>query len=285
VFTAILIILAHLFALLWLSDRYFRRYTLTRPPIGVLNRRDLGIMIIGIVLVPYLYLALPAWLAVVLLGTGFFSLLSTVAEPILPTRARNSVLALLLVGADLGAAWQFGPQSPFFYATNNLVLLTALIGIVNLWTQAGMRARHVAILAAALTLYDFIFTARLSLMTDLIDQLARLPFAPRIAWPLGDSGQALGIGLGDAIMLALVPLVMRKAFGYHAGVAASAINALAITGVLLLPVFAPAAIFPVMVVLGPLAVAQYLYWQRKFGAEQTTWQYRASTENRAGRIL
>ena len=70
-------------------------------------------------------------------------------------------------------------------------------------------------------------------------------------------------------MLALVPLVMRKAFGPQAGVAAVVINGLAITGIVLLLVFAPVAIFPVMVVLGPLTVAQYLYWMRKFAAEQT----------------
>jgi hypothetical protein len=277
-FTAIVIILAHLFAILWLSQLYLRRYKLTRPPIGVLNGFDLGVMLVAIVLAPYLYLALPAWLAVVLLGTGFFSVLFTVGEPILPTRAGNSVLTLLLIGADLGAAWHFGPQSPLFYATNNLVLLLAIIGMVNLWTQAGMRAQHVAILAAALTLYDFIFTTRLSLMSDLGGQLALLPFAPQLAWPLGENGQALSLGLGDALMLALVPLVMRKAFGPPAGVAAVVINGLAITGIVLLLVFAPVAIFPVMVVLGPLTVAQYLYWMRKFAAEQTFRQYQEAAK-------
>ena len=98
----------------------------------MLNGFDLGIMLVAIVLVPYLYLALPAWLAVVLLGTGFFSVLFTVGEPVLPTRASNSLLTLLLIGADFGAAWQFGAKSPLFYATNNLVLLLAIIGMVNL---------------------------------------------------------------------------------------------------------------------------------------------------------
>lgn len=272
-FTAISIILSHLGVLLWLSHLYFRRYKLTRPPIGVFNGFDLGAMIVAIILVPYLYLALPAWLAVGLLGTGFFSLLFTLGEPILPTRVVNGGVTLLLIGADLGAAWQLGVQSPFFYSVNNLVLLLATIGMVNLWTQAGMRARHVAILAAALALYDFIFTTRLSLMNDLSGQLAQLPFAPQLAWPIGDRGQALGLGLGDVLMLALVPLVMRKAFGPQAGVAAVVINGVAITGIVCLPILAPGLIFPVMVVLGPLTVAQYLYWMRKWPAEQTLRQY------------
>ncbi len=69
---------------------------------------------------------------------------------------------------------------------------------------------------------------------------------------------------------------MRKAFGPQAGVAAVVINGLAITGIVWLPVFAPIAIFPVMVVLGPLTVAQYLYWMRKFAAEQTFRQYQVA---------
>lgn len=252
-----------------MSHLYFRRYKLTQPPIGVFNGFDLGVMIVAIVLVPYLYLALPSWLAVVLLGTSFFSVLWTMGEPVLPTRVANGGLTLLLIGADLGAAWQWQPPSPLFYGTNNLVLLLATIGMVNLWAQAGMRARHVAILAAALALYDFIFTTRLNLMTDVSGQLAHLPFAPQLAWPVGDSGQTLALGLGDVIMLALVPLVMRKAFGPQAGVAAVAINGLAITGLVCLPIFTPVVIFPVMVVLGPLTVVQYLYWRRKGLVEQT----------------
>lgn len=256
-----------------MSHLYFRRYKLTRPPIGVFNGIDLGVMIVAIVLVPYLYLALPPWVAVVLLGTSFFSVLLTVGEPVLPTRTAIWGVTLLLVGADLGAAWQWRPPSPLFYGTNNLVLLLATIGMVNLWAQAGMRARHVAILAAALALYDFIFTTRLNLMSDVSGQLAHLPFAPQLAWPVGDSGQTLALGLGDVIVLALVPVVMRKAFGPQAGVAAVAINGLAITGLVWLPVFRPAIIFPVMVVLGPLTVAQYFYWRRKGLVEQTFRQY------------
>jgi hypothetical protein len=33
------------------------------------------------------------------------------------------------------------------------------------------------------------------------------------------------------------------------------------------------AIFPVMTVLGPLMVGQYLYWRRQRGQERTIWQY------------
>jgi hypothetical protein len=41
------------------------------------------------------------------------------------------------------------------------------VGAANLWAQSGMRARDAAVLAGALTLYDFIFTSQLTLMADL----------------------------------------------------------------------------------------------------------------------
>ena len=39
-----------------LSWLYFRRYTITRPPIGVFNLRDVAILTILIATIPYVYL-------------------------------------------------------------------------------------------------------------------------------------------------------------------------------------------------------------------------------------
>ena len=44
------------------SWAYFRRYQVSRPPIGVFNGRDLVIMVPLLILVPLLYLILPLWL-------------------------------------------------------------------------------------------------------------------------------------------------------------------------------------------------------------------------------
>ena len=41
---------------------------------------------------------------------------------------------------------------------------------------------------------------------------------------------------------------------------------------------------PAMVALGPLMVAQYLFWARRLGAERTTWQYQQA-EPRHGATL
>ncbi len=58
--------------LAWL---YFRHFKVNRPPIGVLNLRDVGLMLGAIVVVPFLYLAVPVWIAAALLGVGMLAML------------------------------------------------------------------------------------------------------------------------------------------------------------------------------------------------------------------
>ena len=111
--------------------------------------------------------------------------------------------------------------------------MLAIVGITNLWAQSGMKARDVALLAGMLAIYDVIVTWQLTQTADLFSRLLGLPFAPIIAWPIGDQGHWLGIGMGDMLLATVFPLVMRKAFGRRAGIAALAINLGAIIVLLL----------------------------------------------------
>lgn len=72
------------------------------------------------------------------------------------------------------------------------------------------------------------------------------------------------------LLATVFPLVMRKAFGCSAGMIALALALAAIGTLLALPL---QGAFPVMVVLGPLMMLQYLFWCRRCGRERTTWQY------------
>ena len=93
-------------------------------------------------------------------------------------------------------------------------------------------------------------------------------------WPRNTAGEWLGIGLGDLVLAAVFPLVMRKAFGRTAGVLAMTIGLGAISLLILSLVFGLlVGTFPVMVILGPLMVLQYGYWHRRQEHERTTWQY------------
>jgi hypothetical protein len=135
-----------------------------------------------------------------------------------------------------------------------------------------MKDRDVAVLGGALALYDLIATSLLPLMTDLVWRLASIPFAPVVTW--GGGPDRLLIGLGDLLLATVFPLVMRKAFGRSAGMAAMIINLGTIAAMLAFLVLTKAKMaLPVMTGVGPLMVLQYVYWMRKRGTERTTWQY------------
>ncbi len=271
---AILVIFIHATLAILLSWLYFRRYTIQRPPIGVFNLWDIAVMLGGIILVPYLYLVLPRWLVAGLLGLGLLSAVYFLIEPILRSRLIIWLVVIVCLIAEVGAAWQFGGQSAPFFAVNNIVQVLGVIGVTNLWAQSGLKARDAAILGVALTGYDFLFTSVLTIMTDLFNRLAGLPFTPLVGWPTGGDEGWLAIGLGDLLLAAVFPLVMRKAYSQRAGLTAMILVLGAMGAVVVLPILGILqGTFPVMVVLGPLMVLQYLYWRRQLGPERTTWQY------------
>jgi hypothetical protein len=271
----VMILWLHVALALALSWLYFRRYQMTRPPIGVLNSGDIAIMIGGIILIPYLYLYLPRWLVLALLVLGMGSALYFVAEPVLRSTLAVSLVMVGLVLLDLGLAWHYGTHSLPFIIANNVVLLLVVISVTVLWAQSGMSARDAALLGVVLALYDYIFTSVLPFMADLFARLADLPFVPTVAWPVGNTGLLVGIGLGDLLLATVFPLVLCKAFSPTAGIVALGIGGGAITLLFGLSLFGLVGeIFPVMVVLGPLMFLQYLYWRSRYGRERTTWQYR-----------
>jgi hypothetical protein len=194
-------------------------------------------------------------------------------EPVLPGRWTAWAVALLLRGADVGVAMAFGAPSTPFQFVNNTVLVIAITGGVNMWVQSGMRARDVVVLGVALMAYDFVATTLLPLMNNLTDRLAGLPFAPQIMWASSDN-QWLSEGLGDLLLAAVFPLVMRKAFGRTAGLVALMMGLTVIDAMLaLLDVRVFPVTLPAMLALGPLMLAQYVWWARRSGGERTTWQY------------
>jgi hypothetical protein len=266
---ASLVVFGHAFFALVLSWVYFQRYQVRRPALGVLDLGDVGFMLVGIVLVPLLYVWLPVGVVAALLGLGTLSLVSFTLEPVLRRGWLIWIAIVALLTADLvGSIW-FGASDPRTFAINNLVLVLIVVGGANLWAQSGFRARDAALLGAALTAYDLIATAILPLMSQLFVRLAGQPFAPLLAWSIGD-GLWLAFGLGDLLIAAAFPLVLRKAFGAMAGRVALG---LATSTFAVLLAFPRVGTFPVMVVLGPLMVLQYTYWRRRHGHERTLGQF------------
>ena len=136
-----------------------------------------------------------------------------------------------------------------------------------------MKARDCVILAGALVVYDLLFTSFFPLMDDLFNQLEGFPFAPLVVWSQ-QGGSWLAIGLGDLLLAAVFPLVMRKGYGLISGILGLGLAATALAAVFLLASMGILqATFPLMIVLGPLMVMQYLFWRNRSGVERTTHQY------------
>ncbi len=250
---------------------YFSRWQMSRPPIGVLNLRDIVVTFVFIVFMPLLYIALPDWAALALLMLGIFSIVYQVFEPVLRKKWAIWSAALALVGGNVALGRLAGTLMPPYILVNNLTLVVAVLGIANLWAQSGMKARDAVILAGLLAVYDFIFTSQFSVMGDMFNRLDDLPLTPLIAW--GSARDMLAIGVGDLLMASLFPLVMRKGYGRTAGILATILVVITIA---LVTVLAQAGtIFPVMVILSPIIVVQYVFWRWRRGIERTTRQYRA----------
>ncbi|MGH9223759.1 MAG: hypothetical protein ACRD2W_08215 [Acidimicrobiales bacterium] len=251
---------------------FFRRFQLNRPPLGAFNRTDVVIMLVALVTVPYLYLVLPAWAAATFLGIGVLSVVSTALQPMVRARSTRWAIVATLIGADIVLAATQGARASQFLAVNNMVLLAAVVGTAVLWAQGGMKAKDLALLVAGITIYDVVATTQVSVMADIAERLSSIPFVPFIAW--GGPDQGLAIGLGDLLLAAVFPLVMRKAFGRTAGRVALATSAGTLVAILtVLYLVSSAPLIPAMVVLGPAMLVQIAYWRHRQGAERTTWQY------------
>ena len=269
--TNLLVVLGFTVATALSALSYFRRYQPTRPPIGVFNLRDVAILLGAIIVVPYLYIALPLVVVAILLGVLAAMMLTLVLEPIVRRRWLVGASALTLVAADIAVTVLSGPDTEITWLVNNVVLVLLIVAITNLWAQSGFRARDLTVFAAALTLYDLVATTQLGIMAALITRLAGLPFAPLMRW--GDAETGLAIGLGDLLVVAAFPLVMRKAFGVTASLVALVLGVGAVAGALALVGAGWVGIFPAMTLLVPLTVAQYAWWRRSHGPERRTWQY------------
>jgi hypothetical protein len=256
-------------ALAWL---YFRRFELQRPPLGIFNGADVVLLFVMIVALPFLYLALPSWLVGIIFCGLALNLFYFALEPVLRPRWILWTVALGLVIADVVARVVVGGGSWPSIVVNDVELIVIAATAANMLAQCGMRTRHLGLIAAMLTVYDVLATSRTDLMGRLIVHLAALPYAPLSVWP--DGGRFLGLGLGDVLMMALAPLVLRKAYGRRAGLLAAVLGIAVAAGLLAaVRTGVLARAIPVMTLLGPLVLVQIGAWRTHIGRERTTSEY------------
>lgn len=252
---------------------HLRRLPADRPPVGVFNGSDVATLLVGVLVMPFVYLAIPARVAVPVFGLVLMAIVAVALGPVLGHGGLGLFVAVALALCDVALAVVAGAQSPLLWLGNAVLLSIAVVGIANIWAQSGMRLRHLVVVTVAVTVYDTLATAWSPLTLDLFNQLAVGPFAPFLLWRVGPYG--LTVGLGDLLIATLFVLLVDKGYGGRAtvvafGATASVVGAMSALAVLdLAPGFIPA-----MWGLAPVVIGATAYLARVRGRERTVGQYR-----------
>lgn len=261
------IVLGIVGAALW----YQRRIRIPRPPIGLITWGDMLAVSVGLILLPFAYLHIPAAVTSALFGLMTFGLVQATFAPML-TGTIAALLAASLCAGDI-ALWWAG-QSTALMVADTVLMGIVVIGMTNLWVQAGMKPHHVAGLAAVLTVYDTLATAASPVTPLFVRRVAALPFAPLVGVRMGDP--PVWYGLGDCIMLTVWPLVAGRIYGRTAGCTAVGVDALVMfavqSGQYLGLVHGPV---PLQTVFGPIVLLQFIIHRRRCG--QGSHSYRSAT--------
>lgn len=237
---------------------YLAKVRMPRPPVGRFNRADIVIMVVLLVVLPFAYLHAPTGLVATVFAIVILTGVQFTLAPLIGGRTAFAV-AVAVCAAELTARL-LGAHGGVT-AGNDVAVVVIVVGVTNMWTQAGMTTGQVAGLAAALTVYDTLATGVSSVTADFVDRVAGLPFAPLLALRFG--GDPIFYGLGDCLLLALWPLVAARAYGRVAALAALAVDVVLV--VALFAAFQTGLLswVPLLTPLGPCIVAQYLYWRRR----------------------
>lgn len=279
IFTAIIVLVGALLtstgALL-----YFQYVRLERPPLGVFNPRDIGIVLFFILSLPLLYLILPTQVLTGLLVVTFVSALYLALRPFLLARYLWPLLALLMLANIAIAEMLLGTRQGWqlYWVLTSAIVLIAAVGVSNLYVQGGMRLRHIAWFALILAFYDGFFNIVVPIGQKLADRFEGQPLDPSIGFSV--SLYSANIGLGDLLVFALFMVAAYKGFGKR-GVIASFII-IAIFGAII-PASSPLIIaafvrqnigivIPVQTFFGPAAFVTYWLLSRH-AAERSMGQW------------
>jgi hypothetical protein len=264
---------------------YFRRVRMERPPIGTFNGRDIVVLLVFIITLPFLYGYLPLWLITCILVLTFTSSLYLGYKPVLGT-AWTWLGIGLLIGLNIWTSHHLmGTTAGWQLWWGELSLLVGLgaVSVANLYVQGGMKLQYVAWLALALALYDIVFATVLPLTDKLIAGYLAHPLDPLMGMRFGIDNY--GVGLGDLLVYSLFMVAAYKAYGVKA--ARIAFGVIMVFGAFV-TAFIPLTLnfldqeldllVPSQALFGPAAFLCYLWFKRRYGPERTMAEYLASTD-------
>ena len=248
---------------------YFVSADVHRPPLGTFNAKDVGLIMIAVVMFPLLYLVLPVGVVATVFALTFLGIVHMTLAALLP-RVSAGMLSAAVVAAPLILYWMVGggATSLITLAASDLVVAIAIVGICNLYVQNAFRASDVVIFVLALAVYDVLATTVTGLTGRLFDRLGTLPLIPGLFWGTGPNGA--GVGMGDILVLSLWALVVYKGWGFRAFWWAAALAPGFVTTIAILQLheLLPPTV-PVMTAVAPVVVLQYFLFRKTWGKEAT----------------
>jgi plastocyanin len=259
---------------------YFRSVRLERPPIGTFNSRDVCALGCFIVLLPLLYVKLPADVLTVFIVLTFWSALTIALRPLVP-RVYLMVgipAALLLAILQTRYVDSMAGGLQVYWAMTSIVVLIAAVGVSNLYVQGGLSLRQIAWFTLFLGVYDIVFTKLIPLTPELAVALQGRPLDPSVGFAAG--AYNANVGLGDLLVFCLYATAAYRGFGRRG--AMSALVIIVIFGAIapsVAPLLAPglfgttaAAFVPVQTVFGPAAFLNWR-WLTRTSHERTLMEW------------
>ncbi|HTI77463.1 MAG TPA: hypothetical protein VL634_20860 [Mycobacterium sp.] len=235
---------------------YDARWQLSCSKLGVFDYTDVATLAIVVMVYPLLAVVEPPWLAAVIAGAVIVSSVADLAAPVLKIRAPQAI-PLLLSGTAvvLVVTSHTGPIPG--WALTDLLLVAVVVNVAVAWAQLGATPTHLAVLATFLTIYDVTATTLTGFMDELLGALGRQPISFMFTIPT--AGGMACLGVGDVLILTLVPLTVGRRLGRHAALGAALVMYGAYLAGLAISATHPANTFPLMITLGPATLAIYGY--------------------------
>jgi hypothetical protein len=255
---------------LWGSRYYLQHIRLPRPTIGTFNGRDVIVIMIFVVLLPYLLVAISNWARTLFLILVFTGILSFGYRSVAIRRVRIPAM-IILMGGPLVVRAIFGSGNAANVARwsiTSLVVVLVVVAAANLNTQGGMLLRHATWFAIILGIYDSVFAWVFPLTQRLLDTVQLSTITPSAGMQFGD--YTVVIGMGDLVVYGLYIATAYKAYG-NLGSRVAAATILLFGG--FFPVLIPyivtlmsgheMSLMPAQVTFGPAALAGYLLLRRR----------------------
>jgi hypothetical protein len=238
---------------------YDTRWRVPAPTIGVLDYTDITALAIVVVIYPFVDLVEPPAVAAIINGAIIVSAVTDLATPMLKVPAlRCAVIVTIIAVLVLLAASRTGPVPG--WALNNLLLTAVVVTVAAAWAQLGVTTAHLAVLAVFLAGYDIVSTTLTGFMGQLASNLSSQPIAFIFTLPAHHGTAYLGVG--DMLILALVPITVRHTYGHRAALAAATVMYGAYLAGLIIAATHPGEAIPLMITLAPATLAIYAHTRR-----------------------